>query len=100
MAEADRGLEDREVAITGRLASMTRKEAVRRIEAARGRYAMTVDAGTDLLAIGRAGLPLGPNGHPTRSVQQAQELRDEERGMAFALSCTLADRIAAMTPAT
>jgi tetratricopeptide (TPR) repeat protein len=83
MAEADREIGGKEVAITGRLASMTRKEAVRRITAAGGRYALIPGQHTDMLIIGCSGLPLGRDGYPTRNMQRAQELREQGRPIRF-----------------
>lgn len=76
MQKAEREFAELEVAITGRLASMTREEAVHHIVAAGARYAITPGERTDLVVIGRAGLPLDRDGQPTRSIERAQELRE------------------------
>jgi tetratricopeptide (TPR) repeat protein len=73
-------LRDRRIAITGRLASMTRAEAEERIRAAGGAPTADVDAQTDLLVVGQGGWPLARDGRPTRSLRAAEELGREGRG--------------------
>ncbi len=68
------GLIDLEVAVTGRLASMSRGEAVRRIGEAGGRYVAAPTAETALLVVGQGGPPLGDDGKPTRSLVRARAL--------------------------
>jgi tetratricopeptide (TPR) repeat protein len=69
------GLAGREVAFTGRLASLSRDEAVSAVEDAGGRCVATPRPGTDLLVVGRGGPPLGEDGHLTRSLQVARDLQ-------------------------
>jgi tetratricopeptide (TPR) repeat protein len=69
-------LRGHEVAITGRLASMGRDEAIRRIEEAGGRYVEMPGDDTVALVVGREGWPLRNDGQLTRSLQLAQEMQD------------------------
>ena len=62
------------VAITGRLLSMSRDEAVRRIAAAGGRYIARPTKSTRWLVVGEFGPPLGDDGRVTRSLEAAREL--------------------------
>ncbi len=68
------GVTGLEVSITGRLASMTREEAIERIHAAGGRYARTPRATTALLVVGQAGPPLGDDGRLTHNLRTAGDL--------------------------
>lgn len=68
-------LAGREVAITGRLASMDRDEARRLIAAAGGRYAEEPGLETSFLVVGQGGPPLDEHGKPTRKVARARELQ-------------------------
>ena len=63
-----------ELAITGKLASMSRAEAVARVEAAGGRYVSRPGRDTALLVVGQGGPPLGPDGGLTLSLERAREL--------------------------
>ncbi len=74
MTRADPMLTDLEVAITGRLASMTRGEAVRRIAEAGGRFVSTPTRATALVVVGQGGPPLGLDGRPTHTLLRAREL--------------------------
>ena len=65
-----------ELAITGRLASMRRDEATRRVAEAGGSYAQTPTETTQVLVVGQDGPPLGEDGRPTRHLRRARELRD------------------------
>ncbi len=64
-----------EVAITGRLASMPRAEAVRRLERAGARPVVLPTASTALLVVGRGGPPLGEDGRLTASLREARHLQ-------------------------
>jgi hypothetical protein len=68
-----------EVAITGRLLSMTRPEAVAALEAVGARYAAAPTEATALLVYGASGPPLGLDGRPTHALRTARELA--ERGV-------------------
>ncbi len=68
-------LRDAEVAITGRLASMKREEAVARVEAAGARYVAAPRESTDYLVVGRDGWPLGDDGHLTHALREAGRLQ-------------------------
>ncbi|MEM7305473.1 MAG: tetratricopeptide repeat protein [Planctomycetota bacterium] len=82
MPEENRhGLAGLEVAITGKLASMSREEARARIDAAGGSYVPAPREGTDLLLIGQGGPPLGEDGRLTKSLQRAHELREAGAGI-------------------
>ncbi len=65
-----------ELAVTGRLASMRRDEAIARIEAAGGTYAAAPSETTRWLVIGQGGPPLGDDGLPTKHLREARRLRD------------------------
>ncbi|MCP3918478.1 MAG: tetratricopeptide repeat protein [bacterium] len=71
------GVTGLEVSITGRLAAMTRDEAIERIHAAGGRYARTPRESTALLVVGQAGPPLGEDGRLTHSLRAARELEQD-----------------------
>ena len=71
-------LQGREIAITGRLASMSRDEAVHHVLQAGGRYVETPSPETDLLVIGDEGWPLRRDGRLTRSLELARRL--QQRG--------------------
>ena len=75
-AEAHRegALADLRVAITGRLASMGRDEAVRRIQEAGGSFVGAPDERTHLLVVGEGGPPLGEDGRLTAPLRTAREL--------------------------
>ena len=65
-----------EVAITGRLASMRRDEAIERIRSAGGSYATTPTETTGVLVVGQGGPPLEQDGRPTKHLRRARELRE------------------------
>lgn len=80
-----RGLE---VAISGRLASMSRREAIDRLRAAGARWVRAPGPATDVLVVGGGGWPLARDGRPRRVLERARELEragarlrsiDEER---------------------
>ena len=73
--ELESGLAGLEVAITGRLATMSRDEAQRRIAGAGGTFVAAPREGTALLFVGQAGAPLGEDGRLTRSLRIARDLR-------------------------
>jgi tetratricopeptide (TPR) repeat protein len=68
-------LEGVEVAITGRLASMSREEAVEYIGGAGGSYAKVPTAGTAYLVFGQGGPPIGEDGQLTQNLLRARELQ-------------------------
>jgi len=74
-AKAEGGLRGLEVSITGRLASMSRREAMRRLELAGARYASGPGEKTDVLVVGSGGPPLGEDGLLTRSLCDARTLQ-------------------------
>jgi tetratricopeptide (TPR) repeat protein len=67
-------LRGKEVALTGRLASMKRAEAIRRIVAAGGRHVDVPGASTSLLVAGQAG-PLTAAGAVTRNMLRFRDLK-------------------------
>ena len=67
-------LAGREVAITGRMASMSRQEAVRRLVEVGARYVSLPSERTDLLVLGQGGPPLGEDGRLTYSLRRARDL--------------------------
>jgi hypothetical protein len=62
------------IAITGRLATLTRREAQRAITEAGAVYAPAVTPDTDVLVIGHDGWPLRANGKLTRALRTARDL--------------------------
>lgn len=75
----ERRLNGVEVALTGRLASMTRAEAERRITDAGGSIVATPGPRTRLLVVGQDGPPLGEDGRLTNSLREALALQHEGR---------------------
>lgn len=65
-----------QIAITGRLASMTREQARERIEAAGAIYSDPVTPETHLLVVGRGGPPLDEEGRLTAKLRLARELAE------------------------
>lgn len=65
----------RRISITGRLARLTRDEAIRRIEAAGGHYDETPDADTQYVVVGEDGWPLQDDGRLTRNLMRAHDLQ-------------------------
>ncbi len=72
-------LRNREVAFTGRLASMTRDEAAGRVTAAGGRVVGTPGPDTAWLVVGQGGWPLRGDGRPTASMLRARSLEQQPR---------------------
>ncbi|MEE8141792.1 MAG: MerR family transcriptional regulator, partial [Planctomycetota bacterium] len=66
----------RKVAITGRLASMTREEAAELIRARGGELVGKPGRSTRYLVVGQEGWPLREDGQLTRSLEKAQDLRE------------------------
>ncbi len=71
-------LKDRKVAITGRLASMTREEAVAAIQKLGGTYHPRVERDTTTLVLGMEGWPLRKDGRLTHALRAAR--RQQEQG--------------------
>jgi tetratricopeptide (TPR) repeat protein len=63
------------VAFTGRLASLTRAEAVKLVEAYGGRFVHEVNRRTSLLIVGQEGWPLQKDGRLTHKLERAQALQ-------------------------
>ena len=70
-------LEGLAVTITGRLASMSREEAIERVALAGGAYVQAPSEDTALLVIGAGGPPLGEDGRPTQAIEEARRLQAE-----------------------
>jgi tetratricopeptide (TPR) repeat protein len=68
-------LKGKRVAFTGKLASMTRAEAVQLIQAQDGEFVPAVSRRTSLLVVGLEGWPLQKNGRLTRKLLQARRLQ-------------------------
>lgn len=68
-------LRGKQVAFTGRLASMTRTEAAELVQAFGGRFVRGLNRQTSFLVVGQEGWPLCKNGRLTRRLQRAQMLR-------------------------
>src|SRR5262245_1145481 len=73
-AEAD-FLKNKQVAFTGRLASMTRKEAVHLVNAYGGAFAPSVSRRTSVLVVGQEGWPLRKDGRLSSKLQSARALQ-------------------------
>jgi len=67
-------LAGKEVAITGRLASMSRAEALERIASAGGTYVSVPRPTTALLVVGQDGPPLDERGRPTQSLLRGRAI--------------------------
>jgi tetratricopeptide (TPR) repeat protein len=72
---------DREVAITGRLVSMTRSDAVRRIAEAGGRYVQSPGSTTSYLVAGQATGYLTASGGISRNMARFRELKERGAGI-------------------
>jgi tetratricopeptide (TPR) repeat protein len=89
----EQALAGREVAITGKLAAMSRAEAAARIEAAGARVVAMPGPGTDLLVVGQGGPPLGEDGRLTHALARAHELQDSGAGIAIVGEAELLARL-------
>lgn len=97
-SRVDAPLAGREVAITGRLASMSRREAVERLTAAGARYAAHPGSATDVLVVGQGGPPLDEDGQPTESLREARRLSAEGRAIEIVQEDELLARLGAAPP--
>ena len=70
-------LQGKEIAFTGRLASMTREEAAELVEAHGGKCVAQPCRRTTMLVIGQEGWPLRGDGHLTRNFEKARALQLE-----------------------
>jgi len=68
-------LKGKKVAITGRLAALTRAEVVALLEGYGGCHVQAVNAQTDFLIVGQEGLPLTRTGALTRKLRRAKKLQ-------------------------
>ena len=73
----ERRLEGQRIAVTGKLASMSRDEVIERIGEAGGLYVISPRGDTDMLVVGEGGPPLGDDGQLTASLRQARTLQAE-----------------------
>ena len=74
-AQATAPLHGKEVCLTGRLWTMDHRTARRRLRE-QGAHCTTLPGiGTDLVIVGEAGPPLGPDGSPTRALLLAEQHR-------------------------
>src|SRR5262245_36105393 len=71
----DARLSGQEVAFTGRLVSLTRKEAAAQVSAWGGRYARFPGRKTTILVVGQEGWPFSADGRLTRKLEKASELK-------------------------
>ena len=76
-------LRGKEVSFTGRLAAMTRREAMDLVIANGGRFAEVPRPETDYVVIGEEGWPLQADGRLTRKLSRAKELQQEGVGVAI-----------------
>jgi tetratricopeptide (TPR) repeat protein len=68
-------LRGKRVAFTGKLASMTRAEAIQLVRAQRGEFVRSVTRHTSLVVVGSEGWPLQKDGRLTHKLLQARRLR-------------------------
>ena len=80
-ADSDPALAPGTVVFTGKLASMTRRDAAAIVESAGGRVVTTVSRRTSTVVVGMEGWPLLPDGRVSRSLRRAEEMK--ERGDAI-----------------
>ena len=76
-------LRGKEVSFTGRLAAMTRREAMDLVLAHGGRFAEVPRPETDYVIIGEEGWPLQADGRLTRKLSRAKELQQEGASIAI-----------------
>lgn len=74
---AGQELVGQQVAVTGRMASMTRRDVAGLIERHGGRFSPQVNRQTTVVVVGREGWPLQPDGRLSRKLQRAHELRQK-----------------------
>jgi len=67
-------LQGQQVALAGRLASMTAREAERLVQSHGGRYTRRISRETTLVIVGRDGWPLARDGRPTPKLRRALAL--------------------------
>ncbi len=72
-----RPLEGKEIALTGRLASMTRSDVIGRITGTGGRYVRVPAESTHLLVAGRAHGPLKPDGSVPDNLVRFNDLKEK-----------------------
>ncbi|NRA95620.1 MAG: tetratricopeptide repeat protein [Planctomycetes bacterium] len=68
-------LQDRNVAITGRMASLLREDAITLVQQLGGTYDGTPSPDTDYLVVGEVGWPLKGDGRLTHHLEEAHRLR-------------------------
>lgn len=78
---ADRPLQDRTVAFTGRLASMSRREAWHVVREGGGRPSDRVTGRTDLLVVGMHGWAVLADGAASRKLLEAESRRDRGQSL-------------------
>lgn len=76
-ASTSRALRGKEVSFTGRLASMTRREAIELVAAHGGRFSEVPRRETTYLVVGEDGWPLQSDGRLTRKLSKAKDLEQE-----------------------
>lgn len=74
-------LRGKRVAITGKLHTMRREDAVALIEDLGGEYVPHPDESTSLLVVGEVGGPLAPGGRPTIDLERARRLKSVGAGI-------------------
>jgi tetratricopeptide (TPR) repeat protein len=97
-SKAESGLQGLEVSITGRLASMSRAEAMRRLEQAGARYASAPGESTDVLVVGNGGPPLGADGLLTQSLRDARALQEAGADLRILQEDELLERLGLQDP--
>ncbi|GIW79156.1 MAG: O-linked GlcNAc transferase [Gemmatales bacterium] len=68
-------LQGKQVAFTGRLATMTRAEAIALIESLGGQFSKSVTRQTQVVVVGQEGWPIRIDGGLTRKLEKAQQLQ-------------------------
>jgi len=81
-------LKDARVAFTGKLASMTRPQAVQMVLGAGGRATDSISRSTSMLVVGMCGWPLLPDGQISNKLRRAEEL--SRRGCSLRIVSELA----------
>jgi tetratricopeptide (TPR) repeat protein len=76
-------LEGKQIAFTGKLASMTRTEAARLISAHGGEFVSTVNRQTSILVVGQQSWPLRDDGQLTIRLKKAQQFLQDGHAIAI-----------------
>jgi tetratricopeptide (TPR) repeat protein len=92
-------LADERVALSGRLASMTRREAIALVAEHGGQFATELSSDVTLLVVGSNGWPLAPDGRVSGKLRRARRLLDEGRPLVIVSEQQFLDRLVGERPA-